>query len=59
MKTRVEDIDYEKRAVTLQGPQEKSATANVDKDVKRFEAKKGDEIVIRHTEAIAVDAQPK
>ena len=55
----MEDIDYEKRAVTLQGPQEKSATANVDKDVKRFEAKKGDEIVIRHTEAIAVDAQPK
>jgi hypothetical protein len=53
MKTRLEDIDYKKRAVTLRGPLEKSAAPNVDNEVK-----KGDEIVIRHSEGIAVDAQP-
>jgi Ribonuclease G/E len=31
----------------------------VDKSVKRFnEVKKGDEIVIRHTEALAIDVNP-
>jgi hypothetical protein len=43
----------------LRGPQQKTATIKVDKSVKRFnEVKKGDEIVIRHTEAIAIDVKP-
>jgi hypothetical protein len=59
MTARVEDIDYKKRTVTLLGPQQKTATVKVDKSVKRFdEVKKGDEIVIRHTEAIAIDVKP-
>jgi hypothetical protein len=34
-------------------------TLKVDKDVKRFnEVKKGDEIVVRHTEAVAISVQP-
>jgi hypothetical protein len=56
---RVEDIDYKKRTVTLRGPQQKTATLKVDKNVKRFnEVKKGDEIVVRHTEAVAIDVKP-
>jgi hypothetical protein len=59
MTARVEDIDYKTRTVTLRGPQQKTATVKVDKSVKRFnEVKKGDEIVIRHTEAIAIDVKP-
>jgi hypothetical protein len=59
MTARVEDIDYKTRTVTLRGPQQKTATVKVDKSVKRFnEVKKGDEIVIRHTEALAIDVKP-
>ena len=59
MTARVEDIDYKTRTVTLRGPQQKTATMKVDKSVKRFnEVKKGDEIVIRHTEALAIDVKP-
>jgi hypothetical protein len=59
MTARVEDIDYKTRTVTLRGPQQKTATLKVDKSVKRFdEVKKGDEIVIRHTEAMAIDVKP-
>jgi hypothetical protein len=55
----VEDIDYKKRTVTLRGPQQKTATLKVDKSVKRLnEVKKGDEIVVRHTEAVAIDVKP-
>ena len=55
MRARVEDIDYKSRTVTLRGPQQKTATIKVDKDVKRFgEVKKGDEVVVRHTEAVAI-----
>jgi len=44
--------------VTLRGPQQKTATLKVSKDVKRFgEVKKGDEVVIRHTEALAIDVR--
>jgi len=40
------------------GPQQKTATLKVSKDVKRFgEVKKGDEVVIRHTEALAIDVR--
>lgn len=58
LKARVEDIDYKNRTVTLRGPQQKTATLKVGKDVKRFaEVKKGDEVVVRHTEAIAIDVR--
>ena len=58
MTAKVEDIDYKARTVTLRGPQ-KTVTLKVDKDVKRFnEVKKGDEIVVRRTEALAVDVKP-
>jgi len=52
---RVEAIDYAKRTVTLKGPEGKSTTLKVDPSVKRFpEIKKGDEVVVRRTEALAV-----
>ena len=58
LRARVEDINYKNRTVTLRGPQQKTATLKVSKDVKRFsEVKKGDEIVIRHTEALAIDVR--
>ena len=56
---RVEDINYKTRTVTLRGPQQKTVTLKVDKSVKRFnEVKKGDEIVVRRTEAMAIDVKP-
>jgi hypothetical protein len=59
MRARVENIDYKNRTVTLRGPQQKTATLKVSKDVKRFsEVKKGDEIVVRHTEALAINVNP-
>jgi hypothetical protein len=40
--------------VTLRRPQ-RTATLKVGKDVRRFdELKKGDEVVVRHTEAFAI-----
>jgi hypothetical protein len=58
LKARVEDIDYKTRTVTLRGPQQKTVTLKVDKDVKRFaEIKKGDEVVVRHTEAMAINVE--
>ena len=59
MTARVEDIDYKTRTVTLRGPQQKTTTIKVDKSVKRFnEVKKGDDIVIRPTEALAIEVNP-
>ena len=50
----VEGIEYAKRRLTLKGPEGKTRTIKVDPSVKRFtEVKKGDQIVVRHTEAIA------
>ena len=55
MTARVEDINYKNRTVTLRGPQQKTVTFKVGKEVKRFdEVKKGDEVVVRHTEQLAV-----
>jgi hypothetical protein len=52
---RVEAIDYAKRKLTLIGPGGKAKTVKVDPAVKRFkEVKKGDEVVLRHTEAFAI-----
>jgi hypothetical protein len=59
LRARVEDIDYKNRTVTLRAPQQKTTTIKVSKEVKRFdEVKKGDEIVVRHTEAVAVNVEP-
>ena len=55
----VEAINYKTRTVTLRGPQQKTVTLKVDDSVKRLnEVKKGDEIVIRRTEALAIDVKP-
>ena len=50
----IEAIDYTKRRVTLKGPEGKTRTIKVDPSVKRLdEVKRGDQIVVRYTEAIA------
>ncbi len=50
----VEAVDPVKRRVTLKGSEGKSRTMKVDPSVKRLdEVKKGDQIVVRYTEAIA------
>ena len=50
----VEAIDYAKRRVTLKGPEGKTRTIKFDSSVKRLnEVKKGDQIVVRYTEATA------
>ena len=54
----VEAIDAAKRTVTLKGPQGNVKTLKVDKRVKNFRnVKKGDEVVLRHTEAVVVSVQ--
>jgi hypothetical protein len=51
----VEAIDYKKRTVTLKGPEGNLVTFKVDKSAKRFkEVKKGDQVVLRYTEAFAI-----
>lgn len=56
----VEAIDYKKRAVTLKGPEGKTVTLKVDKKVRKFNnIKKGDEVVVRHTEAVAISVASK
>jgi hypothetical protein len=55
----VDAINYKTRTVTLRGPQGKTVTLKVDNSVKRLnEVKKGDEIVVRRTEALAIDVKP-
>lgn len=52
---KVQDIDYAKRQVTLLGAGGRTRTINVADDVPNLEnVKKGDEVVFRHTEALAV-----
>ena len=51
----VEAVDLSKRMVTLKGPEGKARTLKVDPSVKRLaEVKKGDQVVARHTEALAL-----
>jgi hypothetical protein len=51
----VEAINYAKRTVTLRGPEGKIQTIKMDPGMERFrEIKTGDEVVVRHTEALAV-----
>ena len=48
-------VDLSKRTVTLKGPEGKTRTLKVDPSVKRLaEMKKGDQVVARHTEALAL-----
>ncbi|HEY4136548.1 MAG TPA: hypothetical protein VGO34_15185 [Alphaproteobacteria bacterium] len=55
MTARVDVIDYQNRLVTLTGPQGNQRTIKVSDDVKRFDnVKLGDEVVVRHTKALAV-----
>lgn len=52
----VEDINIKKRTVTVKGPAGGVRTLKVGKDVKNFKAvKKGDQVVLRYTEALALD----
>jgi len=54
----VEAIDLQKRTVTLRGPQGNAVTLKVDEQVKKFDqVKAGDEVVVRHTEAVAIAVQ--
>ena len=54
----VEAIEYAKRRVTLKGSEGKTRTIKVDPSVKRFnEMKKGDQVVVRYSEAIAFSVQ--
>ncbi len=55
MTARVENIDYQSRMVTLKMPQGDTMTFKVGDQVKRFnEIKKGDEVVVRYTQAVAI-----
>ena len=50
----VEGVEYAKRRITLKGPEGKTRTIKVDPSVKHLdEVKKGDQIVVRYTEARA------
>ena len=56
---KVEKIYYKKRLVTLKGPEGNTRTIKVDPRVKRLaEIKVGDDIVLRHTEALAIEVIP-
>jgi hypothetical protein len=51
----IEAIDLAARTVTLRGPGGGSRTITVDPSVEKFdEVKVGDEVVVRHTEALAI-----
>ncbi len=51
----VEAIDYKSRTVTLKGPKGKSRTFKVDKSARDMEkVKVGDQVVARHTVAVAI-----
>jgi hypothetical protein len=55
---KVEAIDPQKRTVTLRGPQGNVVTLKVDEQAKKFDqVKVGDEVVVRHTEAVAITVQ--
>lgn len=55
---KVDSIDYANRTVTLMGPEGNLATFAVDKRVKRFKnVKKGDDLVVRVTNAMVIDVE--
>jgi hypothetical protein len=52
----VEDIEYDTRMLTLKGPMGNVRRIKVDPAVTRLnEVKKGDEVVLRYTEAVAIE----
>ncbi len=51
---KVTAVDARKRTVTLTGPEGKSKTIKVAKQVNLKEVKKGDDVVVRYTEALAI-----
>jgi hypothetical protein len=54
----VQEINREKRTVTLKGPHGKLLTIKVDKSVTGYDKlKKGDSIHVRHTEAVAISVE--
>ena len=54
----VQEINKEKRTVTLKGPHGKLTTIKVDKSAKGFDnLKKGDSIHVRLTEAVAISVE--
>ena len=54
----VEGINYKKRTVTLKGPEGKIQTYKVGKEVKNFkQVKKGDQVVLRVTGALALEVE--
>ena len=54
----VEDIDRDKREVTLRGPRGHTVVVEVDPDVGNLEQiKKGDRLAISHTEALAISVE--
>lgn len=56
----VESIDYKSRYVTLKGPEGKTLTMKVGDQAKRFhEVKKGDQVVVQYTEALAISVTPR
>ena len=51
----VEKIDYKKRLISLKGPEGNVREFAVDKSVKKFKnIKKGDDVFLRFTEAVAI-----
>jgi hypothetical protein len=51
----VESIDYPSRVVVVKGPSGSTRTFKVGPEVKNLDGvRKGDEVVVRHTEAVAV-----
>ena len=54
----VEAIDYKARTITLKGPEGNVRTIKVDPSMKNFDkVQKGDQIVLRTTEAVAISVQ--
>ena len=52
---KIEAINYKNRTVSLKGPDGQVKTLKVGNNVKNFKAvKKGDEVVVRFTEALAI-----
>jgi hypothetical protein len=58
VKASVESVNYRKRTLTLKGPEGKTFNFKADKRVKNLrEIRAGDEIVVRHTEALAISVE--
>ncbi|MBC2716595.1 MAG: hypothetical protein HF978_14925 [Desulfobacteraceae bacterium] len=59
LRATVDNIDYETRLVDLRGPQGNITTIEVDDDVENFKnVKKGDEVVVKYIEAMAITVRP-